>query len=397
MSYIYFKNITITPKKIEIICESDDESLELNEPLIFELSDEILIDDNQIALTLATLCGQKYDEIYMDLAINEGVYKDIQNFTNSKIEANNIIHEEYFNFLSEQNMMLGFSGGLDSLAAYCLFKESDLFENVYLTSLDLGGRFSREKEFFKRFRPYTVSSNFVDLKLNRNHWSFMFIPQILFSKHLNAKYIVLSGVLEAGVYGLSEKFTLSPNTHSIPASFLNLENLTFIQGLTEIATTIIVMQTRPELIDLSLKSLANPGEEKRYRKQLMVKLMSEKFNKRVYYEPVSEGMKLKWGDYFAIDFLCLYFIKNAGLEETSKIVQEIPEEAINFANSRSLEFYEKYNANFLVKLPEKYRLKYLQRLCQANIYPYNSNDWKEFNEVANFLAKYHENLRKMIE
>lgn len=397
MTYIKFNNIRITSGKIEISCESDDNALNLNNDLIFELSDEILIDSNQLALALATLSGQKYDTIYMDLTINQNILKDLENFTHAKINTNNVINEDYHNYLSENNIMLGFSGGLDSLAAYCLFKDSNLFNNVYLTSLDLKGRFTREKEFFKRFKPYTVSSNFVEMKLNKNHWSFMFIPQIFYSKHLNSKYIVLSGVLEAGVYGLDEKFTLSPNTHSIPVSFLNLENLTFIQGLTEIATAKVVMQTRPELVDLSLKSLANPGEEKRYRKQLMIDLLSKKFNKRVFYEPVSEGMKLKWGEYFAIDFLGLYFIKNVGLEETSKILQDIPKEAIEFANSLSLEFYEKYNNNFLIKLPEKYRLKYLQMLCEASILPYNSNDWKEYNAVAKFLSKYHENLRKRIE
>lgn len=397
MTYMNFKNIKIMPKKIEVICESDDESLKLNEPLFFELSDEILIDHNQIALTLATLCGQKYDIIYMDLSINENILKDLKYFTNAEIKVNNIINEEYINFLSERNVMLGFSGGLDSLAAYSLFNDSDMFDNVYLTSLDLGGTFSREKEFFKRFRPYVVSSNFVSMKFNRNHWSFMYIPQILFSKHLNAKYIVLGGVLESGVYGLSEKFSLDPYTHSIPASFINLEALPFFQGLTEFATAIIVLQTRPELIDLSLKSLANPGEEKRYNKQLCVSVMSKKLNKKIYYEHVPEGLKHEWGNYFSIDFLCLYFIKTAGVEEASKIVKGIPDSAVKFANSLSLEFFAKYNTNFLVKLPEKYRLKYLQMLCKYNIYPYNSNDWKEYNEVAKFLSQYHEDLKRMIE
>lgn len=397
MTYMNFKEIVIMPKKIEVICETDDESLELNEPLFFELSDKISIDHNQIAVALATLCGQKYDNIYMDLSINKDILNELQNFTNAEIKVNTIINEKYLNFLAERNMMLGFSGGLDSLAAYSLFKDSCMFENVYLTSLDLGGKFSREKEFFKRFKPYVVSSNFADLKLNRNHWSFMYIPQILFSKHLNAKYIVLGGVLESGVYGLSEKFSLSPNTHSIPVSFINLESLSFIHGLTGLATATIVMQTRPELIDLSLKSLANPGEEKRYNKQLEIDILSKKLNKRIYYEPVSAGGKHKWGNYFPVDFLCLYFIKNAGLEEASKIIDDIPDRVVEFANSLSLDFYEKYNNNFLVKLPEKYRLKYLQRLSKCGIYPYNSNDWKEYNEVAKFLSEYHEDLKRLIE
>ena len=396
LSGICFNKIEINTNRIDIHCKSVGDSLDIDDTLYFEFSEDITVDENQIALALATLCGKVYDRIFMDLNINKCLLDDIADFTNAEIQVNKVMDEDFVNDLSEDNLMLGFSGGFDSLAEYNLLKDCDFFENVYLVSLDLQGRFSREKEFFKIFEPFTVKTNIVDLKLNRNHWSFMYIPQILFSSFLDAKYISVSAEFHAGPYGFDEKFTLNSRTNQIPLSYLGLERIPFTMGLTGIGTSMITIHYTPELIDLSLKSLANKGEEKRYRKQLIIDILSKKYNKKVFLEHVKEGNKHKWNRMIGLDFFSLYFIKNAGIDEASKVMAGIPDEAIEFANSLSLDFYEKYNINFLNSIPERFRLKFLQKLVECGIYPYNSVDWKEYFEVSEFLSNYYPALKKRL-
>ena len=379
MNEIYFENIQVMPGIVEMDCRSKDDSLNLDDRLYFKFSEEILVDDNQIATALATLCGQVYDFVFMDLKINHDVFNKIKEYLDADFKTNEILQDEMvFNY--SDNLLLCFSGGFDSLATYELLNKSN--SNFDIVSLDFGGRFSREENFFKRFSPYVVKTNFVDLKLNGNSMSFMYIPIIFYSKYLDAGYGMLADVLESG-------YNLYNRNDDVPLSFLNITNLPLVLGLTEVGLAYILIKTRPELINLSLESLANPGEEKRYRKQLLIEILSKKYDKKVFFEKVGHTNTREWGDYITNDFLCLYFIKNAGIEEASKIMNNIPEEAISLANSLSLDFYEKFNRDFLVELPDEYRILIKSRLCELNIDDYDNKDLEEYEKVIEFLSQYH--------
>ena len=379
MNEIYFENIQVMPGIVEMDCRSKDDSLNLDDRLYFKFSEEILVDDNQIATALSTLCGQVYDFVFMDLKINHDVFNKIKEYLDADFKTNEILQDEMvFNY--SDNLLLCFSGGFDSLATYELLNKSN--SNFDIVSLDFGGRFSREENFFKRFSPYVVKTNFVDLKLNGNSMSFMYIPIIFYSKYLDAGYGMLADVLESG-------YNLYNRNDDVPLSFLNITNLPLVLGLTEVGLAYILIKTRPELINLSLESLANPGEEKRYRKQLLIEILSKKYDKKVFFEKVGHTNTREWGDYITNDFLCLYFIKNAGIEEASKIMNNIPEEAISLANSLSLDFYEKFNRDFLVELPDEYRILIKSRLCELNIDDYDNKDLEEYEKVIEFLSQYH--------
>ena len=379
MNEIYFENIQVMPGIVEMDCRSKDDSLNLDDRLYFKFSEKILVDDNQIATALATLCGQVYDFVFMDLKISIDVFNKIKGYLEADFKTNEILQDE-INFNYSDNLLLCFSGGFDSLASYELLSKSD--SNFDIVSLDFGGRFSREENFFKRFSPYVVKTNFVDLKLNRNSMSFMYVPIIFYSKYLDAGYGMLADVLESG-------YNLYNRNDDVPLSFLNITNLPLVLGLTEVGLAYILIKTRPELINLSLESLANPGEEKRYRKQLLIEILSRKYHKKVFFEKVGHTNTREWGNYITNDFLCLYFIKNAGFEEASKIMGNIPEEAISLADSLSLDFYEKLNGDFLVEISDKYQKIIRSRLYELNIPDYNTNDYNEFNRVMEFLSKYH--------
>lgn len=392
MKKVFFKNIIKTEKKIEMDIKTVGDDFEIEEKLFFEFSNKIDVNDNQIAVALSTLCGRVYDEIYMDLIINERLFENIKNFTLADLKVKRCNDIPISN--KKSGIMLAFSGGYDSLSTFCLLDNPST--NLKLVSLDLQGKFSREEDFFKYFAPYTVKSNFATLRLNSNHWTFMYIPIIFYGDMLDCQYATLGGILESSVYSFSERYNLREKDDGVPLSFLNIDRISFIQGLTEIGTAMVISHYKPELIDLSLKSLANPGEEKRYRKQLITQIIQNKFDKKIYMEPIHSGNTLKWGDSLLSDFLSLYFIKYAGLEEALKLVEEIPSEAISFSESISLNFYEKYNTNFLNNIPKEYISDFLKKLALAGIYPYNSKDWDEYYQVIDFLSNYHSNLRDLI-
>lgn len=379
LSEIYFDNISIQCGKVEMHCKTIGDSLNIDEKLFFHFSEDIFVDSNQIAIELSTLCGSVYDFVHMDLVVNYDVYNKIQNFLDCTL---NVKHISYSDSVvnSGINLLLCFSGGFDSLAAYCIL--TDCCNNFYNVSLDFGGIFYREEKFFKRFSTYVVKTNFVDLKLNRNSMSFMYIPIIFYSNYLNAGYGLLADTLESGN-------NLFKRYDELILSFLGIKNFPLFLGLTEVGTALIVINKYPDLINFSLNSLANPGEEKRYRKQLFVEILSNKYYKSLFFEKVFDTNYVKWGNYIHADFLCLYIIKNGGLDAASKIMAGIPEDAIDLTNKLSLDFYEKVNIDFLGNIDYDYKFKILNSLFEFGIYPYNSIDYNELNEVLEFLSKYH--------
>lgn len=380
LNEIHFDNINVIPGRIEIECRSEDDFLNINDKLFFEFSEKILVDDNQIAVALATLCGRVYDSVFMDLDINFNVYNKIREYLEADFKTKSVLQDEV-EFSYSEKLLLAFSGGFDSLTSYELLKRAKCEFDI--VSLDFGGTFSREEEFFKRFSPHVVKTNFVDLKLNKNSSSFMYIPIIFYSKHLNAGYGMLADIFET-------EYNLFNKNDDLPLSFLGITNMPLVLGFTQVGLAKILVKTRPELIDLSLKSLARPRHEKRYRKQLMVKILSEKLNKNVFYEPVENPYKVEWGKRPSNDFLCLYFIKNAGIENASKIMDNIPEEAISLANSLSLDFYEKYNKDYAVKTSNKSINSITCKLCELGISSYDEKDLEEYNQVMKFLSEYHD-------
>src|SRR5699024_6541660 len=85
--------------------------------------------------------------------------------------------------------VLNFSGGFDSMAALALEP------NAHLVSLDFGGRFSRERQFFEKFQPNIIETNLVDLKLNRYSWTFMGIGALLFRDELNISSYAFGSIM----------------------------------------------------------------------------------------------------------------------------------------------------------------------------------------------------------
>ena len=369
----------------------ENNNLIKNDEIYFKFNEDVSVSDNHLAIALSTFCGQVFDEIYYDLCLSEKIINNISSFTKSNVSASSVDNNMQNFHLGDEKIMINFSGGMDSLAAKIL-----LGDCAQLVSISF---FDREYDFFKKFNPHTLETNFRQLGYADNDWTFMGVGSILFSNYLNCKYHLFGTILEA-YYMQVRKDVSSRKRYSImPFCYAGLTDIKLIQGITEIGTALIVCNSAPYLVNDSLISLSPPGSEKRYRKQLIIDILKERFDLNLYIDYVEEPpeeRKLIWGNYFAVDFLTFYMVKYAGIEETSKIMKNIPEELVDFSNSHELTFYERFNTNYLNNIPPKFKDEIMKNLLDSKIFPYTQNDFDELYEVVKFLSKYHPYLEEVL-
>lgn len=391
MRRIVFDSFNKTPGNITFNIKTYEDGELLNDDEIyFKFTEKFMVDDNIIAIALTTFCGVVFDEIYFDLTLHEDTVNNIAKYTHANV-LTKLINNEKFISENRNKIALNFSGGFDSLAAKILL--GDYVELVSISFFDI------EYNFFKKFKPHMIETNFRKLGYARNSWTFMGVGSILYSEFLNFRYLLFGTVLESSyplvVYdSASRKVFNDP-----PFSYAGVDTIKFIQSMTEIGTALVLCNTYPFLVNDSLVSLSNPDTEKRYRKQLIIDILKEKFNLDDVYleytEPPSDERKLEWGKRFAMDFLILYILKNSNIEKTSKLMKNIPQEAVDFVENFSLEFYEKYNVNLLNNIPIEIRSEVTKNLAIAGIFPYDENDYVELKEVIKFLSTYYSFLSRV--
>lgn len=386
MQLIKFYNFNISDGEI---CLSYKDG-EKNGNLIFELTPKIKVHNDLICIALSTLCGRgKYIQIEFDIPISNYAKKEIEEFCQASVilpESNELYDEiKSINLSNRENIALNFSGGFDSLAAKYLMPK-----NTILTSMDFGGRFAREGVFFRKFNTNIVKTNLLDTHLRYNSWSFMGISSILFSEYYNIKYITFGGILEASINNISNNPVAMKNITFPPLKAAGLINAPYTLGITEIGTAMTILHHSPELVEMSLDSLANPGESKKYRKQLITHIVSNKMNIGIKINKFDEpNHKLSFGKNFADDFLLFYFVKNLEKGLTLRLFDSIPDEIYELSEKSSFTFYERLNPNFLVNFPQELRGELLKNTSDVGIIPYTKQDWTELNEVLSILSKYH--------
>ncbi|RAP45573.1 MAG: hypothetical protein BZ135_05585 [Methanosphaera sp. rholeuAM6] len=382
MKKILFENIVVEDDKIGIDLKTEDDAA-IDEELFFEFSNKVTLTDDILAVALCTLCGQKYDYIYMDLDISEDVFQTIVDYTNSVLEVNNVLFKKCAKNEGNELALL-FSGGLDSLSVYSLLKNQNIMP-LNIMSLDFGGVFAREELFFRYFVPHTIRTNFVSLKLNRNSSTFMYVPAILLSKTLNIKYNIIGDIFEAENH-------LCKRGDDCMLRPLDISSIPLILGLTEVGTAMVSAYYSPELISFSLKSLAAFGGNKYLRKQFFVDIISEKYGIDLVYERMDGSNSVPFGKFFWIDFYSFYLVKNKGFEEASKLIENMPESIIDISNELSLNFYERFNPLYLDEIPESLRPIFLERLAMASVYPYDANDFYEIDLIFKELKRHHKDV-----
>ena len=376
----------ISKGKVEFVCEFDTKDGNNRSDIYFELENEIIPSNDAIALAVSTFAGTNYQELSIELEISKKTKENISNFTKANVIAP--VGETEFLFEKRNSMILNFSGGFDSLAALSLMPS-----DTKLVAVDFGGWFDREREFFEKFKPYTLKTNFRQLGLDKNSWTFMGVGAVLYAEALNAGYNVFGTILEATPMQFYREPVAAKSTDTHPFFDAGLKDVRYTNGLTEVGTAMVVSYYNPELAEESLKSLSSPKTEKRYRKEMLLDIVCEKYQRAVSFEKTeAPDRKVPFGKNFAVDFLCLYILKNRGMEAANGTVCDIPQEAVEFVEKHQLNFYERLNCEFVSgsTFPNnKARAEFMGKVSAAGILPYTENDYQEFRETAEFLNKYY--------
>ena len=346
------------------------------------------IDSDAIATALSTLCGSSYGRIDIELHVSEPCAKAIEGYTHAAVSFAGISEKLNCPRGGGGNFALNFSGGFDSLAAYSLMPK----ERTKLVSIDWGGNFFREEQFFRRFNPYTVKSNVQRLGYCRETWTFMGIGMILFARSLGIGYGIFGGNFEATLGQMLRCPRISNVYQTAPFSFLGIKDMRVMHGLTEIGSIMTVMGHTPSYFIESLKSVAAPGSEKLYRKSVLSYIVNKKFGYGLDVPIQNEPLKAvyKFGDNVAIDMLCLYEMKHVGREIAAKTVSNIPEDVEDLVCGLDLSFFERLNTNFIESIPSEYQDYYFSQLLKAGIRPYDEEDWYEVDEVCKYLSRWHQ-------
>lgn len=380
MKSIRFESLRIAEnQRVDIECVTESGSTSL----WFEFSRPVALSNDSLAAALSTLCGRTFSDVHYGFETSDAALKQAQIMTGA--EVTNTGKAQAIR-APRRGGLLSFSGGFDSLAALCLMPE-----DTSLVSMDFGGRFSREQAFFKHFPTTTVSTNLLETGLHRNSWSFMGVGALLLSEHHRAAYHTFGSILEAGVDNMRVAPVAARNETFPPFKAVGYMNAPYVAGLTEIGTLLVLAHYRRDHIRESLSSLAGPGEEKLYRKQVLAQVVADRLSIDIPLDVSPKPMKphFSFGQNFALDFLSLYVMKHAGIAVASDMVSEIPSEALALSKKLDLSFFERANSTLYSNFPRPLFGGFAGKLAGADIPFYTEHDWVEYAEVRNFLGRYH--------
>ena len=363
---IIFTNFIFDSMKIKVkILVKEKGIIKISDEIYFKFNKNITISNDTLALILAICAKIKYNFIYIDLVITKRIFEEINKYTYGEIRVKNVIENSNPIKKKKKKIIINFSGGLDSLSLLSLLPK----DSYTLVSVVWDG-YVREKNFFIKFNPYIVETNFRKFIDENKIWEFMGISSLFYNEIINAKYQTWGSIFECCVSSASYKFAGLKIFISHPFDIMGINDIKLVHGLTEIGTALIVLKDHPFLVNESLISLAPENSDKRLRKNLIVKILIRKYNlNNVYlgFDEIEEPKnKIKWGN-FADDFLTFWIIKNMGYEETSKYISNIPQDIYEIIESNHLTFYEKFNTNFLNNIPIQFKSKILENIIRLNI------------------------------
>lgn len=380
MGSIRFEGLRVTDsQRLDIECVTDSAVT----GLWFEFSEPVVLSNDNIAAALTTLCGKAFTDVHFGFDTSETALTYAKAMTGANVTNTGKAPRAT---PPRRGGLLSFSGGFDSLAALCLMPEG-----TSLVSMDFGGRFARERTFFENFPTTTVSTNVLDTGLHRNSWSFMGAGAILLGDHHRAEYHTFGSILEAGPDNMRVSPVAARNDTFPPFKAVGYTNAPFVAGLTEIGTLLVMARYRRDHIRESLSSLASPGEEKLYRKQVLAQVVADRVGVDIPLNltPKPPQPHFDFGQNFALDLLSLYVAKYAGAETASEMVSNIPPEMMTLAKTLDLTFFERANTTLYQNFPAPLMGGLASRLAQAKIPFYTEKDWVEFRQVREALAKFH--------
>lgn len=376
MEKISFTNIDVSKNsKITALCTTNDSKYTLN----FESNQPIEFSNDSIALTLATLCGNKYDSIFMDIDMSSSTYDSISEFTKAELSCPDTFEEVQS---IGKNSVLSFSGGFDSLACKYLMPD-----DTQLVAIDFGGWFTREKDFFVKYDPLVISTNVrMETPLARNSWAFMAIGALLTSKHFETRTHTFGTTLSTEIMNI-------PRQQPTLSLFypLGIQEASYVRSLPDIGTARVAIQGNPDVIIESLHSLAGVNDPKRFRKAHIAKFVGSElgidFN--IPDEYLIPKTPLPFGVQMYEDLALIYIAHRDPQMMEHPAFSSIPSELMNDLKGISLEFFNRFAPDPYEGFPEEHLKNLFSQLANFGIKPYTSTDWENLYKFREVLRKYY--------
>ena len=350
---------------------------------------------NDSLITIAYFSRPFNSDYYnFNLSISEELFSHAQYRFKANLKSFNISSSETaikpYLIKNTPKLYLAFSGGFDSLAVYILI--NDICEKII--SIDYGGNFNREYEYFSRFnvdifrsniRESYVSTKVIEEKKRFNEnlsWEFMFSPLLSYKEIATDMAIVGGTIMEASPFwfggeGMKKSFDFYSSVFMPGVAYICP-----LACLTEYGTTKIVVQSLSQSeVNLALDSLAAKNSFKRYRKQVLIDLVSG-------INPIDRPYaikKYKFGGSFADDAVALYVIFKCGKKwALDNYLENIPpnSELINMS------FFEKINSNILNGIAPDLRETILSRLQKFSMNEYEPSDYINLESARNYIINF---------
>lgn len=374
MAGIYFTDIDVSADGW-IRCNVTRET---TEELRIQLPYSFLPAPDLIAIAFSTLCGNKFDQVEIDLPIGPRLSETLQNVLDAKL-----IHRAGADVRRRpgNQSALNFSGGFDSLAAKVLLPEA------HLISLDFAGRFTRERASFEKFNPFILKTNLISLGLNKYSWAFMGIGTILMRDELHLGSYSF-GSIQAGSLPKLFSSPVNQNRFRIAAADgLNMTIANPVAGISEIGAVDLVLRYFPLAVSDVLLSVAAPGEDKFRRKsQMLQSLAATRGASLGIPTGIQSTPAVSWGEEFARDLASLYVLKTLGADVVaSTYLGGIPDSVTKHLPSLTMDFMTRFNPQAYEGVELSALSRWYSTLTVSGILPYERKDWFEIASVMKLL------------
>lgn len=373
---ITFRNLSVAPTRIEVEATTPQDS----HVLWFSYDRSMHVSEDAVAAALSTLCGTKFDQIHFDFGVSPQLLEGIAGFTRASVTSNEKTAATDFR---GSNITLSFSGGFDSLAAYRL-----LGDEAQLVSLDFGGWFEREAHFFKRFDPLVVSTNARSTpsqqqSFARNHWTFMAIGAILSAEHLETGFHVFGSIL-------GEKFSRPAVAAKVPPlDMLGIPTVPVTDGISELGTAKILVQTDASMLTASIDSLAGAKDRKRFLKILLARTMADELGVELSLPSVPKtwNQKIGFTSSYTTALTALYLISRGKADAIAPLYESIPRSAFEITDGLKMDFMTKVNTDFYQAVPPTLGGLLTENLLRLGFAAYSEEDWVEAKLVRSYLNR----------
>ncbi|WP_421565902.1 hypothetical protein [Ochrobactrum sp. EDr1-4] len=339
--------------------------------------DDFSCHNDLIATCIISIFGGLFKKVRLNFEVSTECVAVLEEIAGIEISTAGVIEP----WQAGTTPFLAFSGGFDSLAGYLLCP------GYYkLASIDFGGIYARERAFFETLDTTIIETDFRRTGDGSFHWMFMGAPLILHADYLNMSGIGFGTIFEAApVHMQPAEYKHQPMNDFRRA--VGLGDYTITKGLTEFATVRIIQKLAPDFAEASLKSLADEGSEKKYRKELLLRmeLVRDGVAGNEVYDAISlPKNKVKIGKSFALDFL-YYAFASSDAHETVYRVIENPEALKEFQSTGiDMSWVNAYNPSFINQIPYDKIGDTMNKLHEIGVPMFSQKDYENYSKFREY-------------